>query len=208
MAEAAGIVKHILVELIVEAIDETVVCIFVCACAISILTLTPVVLNAAMDQVKVGLYVTDPHTDAILYMNKFMKDVFKLEHPEGKICWQVLQSGMNGRCPFCPVDRLMADANQNQVFRWEERNTLTWRIYDNSDSLMRWTDGSLVHLQQSVDITDSLRLHKEANYDELTGLLNRRAGKAALADALVRLDTFRPRGRRQSPRAFRRRSGG
>lgn len=54
------------------------------------------VLNAAMDQVKVGLYVTDPHTDAILYMNKFMKDVFKLEHPEGKICWQVLQSGMNG----------------------------------------------------------------------------------------------------------------
>mgnify|MGYP002230011431 CR=1 FL=1 len=59
------------------------------------------VLNAAMDQVKVGLYVTDPHTDAILYMNKFMKDVFKLEHPEGKICWQVLQSGMNGRCPFC-----------------------------------------------------------------------------------------------------------
>ena len=146
------------------------------------------VLNAAMDQVKVGLYVTDPHTDAIQYMNKFMKDVFKLEHPEGKICWQVLQSGMNGRCPFCPVDRLMADANQNQVFRWEERNTLTWRIYDNSDSLMRWTDGSLVHLQQSVDITDSLRLHKEANYDELTGLLNRRAGKAALADALVRLD--------------------
>lgn len=71
----------------------------------------------------------------------------------------------------------MADANQNQVFRWEERNTLTWRIYDNSDSLMRWTDGSLVHLQQSVDITDSLRLHKEANYDELTGLLNRRAGE-------------------------------
>ena len=146
------------------------------------------VLNAAMDQVKVGLYVTDPHTDAILYMNKFMKDVFKLEHPEGGICWQVLQSGMNGRCPFCPVDRLMADANQNQVFRWEERNTLTGRIYDNSDSLMRWTDGSLVHLQQSVDITDSLRLHKEANYDELTGLLNRRAGKAALADALVCLD--------------------
>ena len=146
------------------------------------------VLNAAMDQVKVGLYVTDPRTDTILYMNKFMKDGFNLEHPEGDTCWKVLQSGMNGRCPFCPVDRLMADAGQDQVLRWEERNTLTGRIYDNSDSLMRWTDGSLVHLQQSVDITDSLRLHQAANYDELTGLLNRRAGKAALADALVRLD--------------------
>lgn len=147
------------------------------------------VLNAAMDQVKVGLYITDPHTDTILYMNKFMRDVFKLEHPEGCICWQVLQSGVDGRCPFCPVDRLMADGETNQVLRWEERNTLTGRIYDNNDSLMRWTDGSIVHLQQSVDITDSLRLHQEANIDELTGLLNRRAGKAALADALARLDT-------------------
>ena len=54
-----------------------------------------------MDQVKVGLYVTDPRTDTILYMNKFMKDGFNLEHPEGDTCWKVLQSGMNGRCPFC-----------------------------------------------------------------------------------------------------------
>lgn len=146
------------------------------------------VLNAAMDQVKVGLYITDPHTDTIVYMNKFMKDVFKLEHPEGCICWQVLQSGMDGRCPFCPVDRLMAAGGTNQVFRWEERNTLTGRSYDNSDSLMRWMDGSIVHLQQSVDITDSLRLYQEANTDELTGLLNRRAGKAVLGDALERLD--------------------
>ncbi|WP_308774598.1 EAL domain-containing protein [uncultured Bilophila sp.] len=146
------------------------------------------VLNAAMDQVKVGLYITDPHTGVILYMNRHMKDAFKLEHPEGRVCWQVLQSGMDGRCPFCPVDILLADAKPDQVFRWEDRNTLTGRVYDKSDSLMRWTDGSIVHLQQSVDITDALRLHQEANYDELTGLLSRRAGKAALAGVLERLD--------------------
>ena len=63
---------------------------------------------------EVGLYVTDPHTDAILYMNKFMKDVFKLEHPEGEDLLAGAAIRMNGRCPFCPVDRLMADANQNQ----------------------------------------------------------------------------------------------
>ena len=75
----------------------------------------------------------------------------------------------------------------NRVYRWEERNTLTGRIFENNDSLMRWTDGSLVHLQQSVDITDSVRLYEEANRDDLTGLLNRRAGKVALVGALERL---------------------
>ena len=145
------------------------------------------VLNSAMDQVRVFLYITDPHTDVILYMNQPMKDAFKLEHPEGSVCWQVLLSGMTERCPFCPVGDLTADMDLNRVYRWEERNTLTGRIFENNDSLMRWTDGSLVHLQQSVDITDSVRLYEEANRDDLTGLLNRRAGKVALVGALERL---------------------
>ena len=142
-----------------------------------------------MDQVKVGLYVTGSPHDAILYMNKRRRMFLSWNIPRGRSAGRCCKIRMNGApCSALWTGLSVADANQNQVFRWEERNTLTWRIYDNSDSLMRWTDGSLVHLQQSVDITDSLRLHKEANYDELTGLLNRRAGKAALADALVRLD--------------------
>ena len=67
---------------------------------------------------------------------------------------------------------------------WEETNSITGRIYENYDSLMRWIDGRIVHFQQSVDITERKLLTKAASYDELTDLLNRRAGKEALARLL------------------------
>lgn len=142
------------------------------------------VLNAAMDQLKGCIYVTDPRTDEILYMNQSMREMFGLEHPEGRICWQVLQAGKTGRCEFCPVPYLQEHADSRPVYRWEEHNSRTGRVFENHDSLMPWLDGSMAHLQQSIDVTDSLRLSEEAHRDELTGLLNRRAGQAALTAML------------------------
>ena len=142
------------------------------------------IFNAAMDRVKVCIYITDPQTDRILYMNQFMKDIFQLEKPEGKICWQILQNDKSRRCEFCPVNHLSAHLDDHSVYRWEEHNTRTGRFFENYDSLMRWSDGSLVHLQQSIDITDSKRLRREASRDDLTGLLNRRAGLERLAQAI------------------------
>lgn len=60
------------------------------------------IFNAAMDRVKVCIYITDPQTDRILYMNQFMKDIFQLEKPEGEICWQVLQNDKSQRCDSAP----------------------------------------------------------------------------------------------------------
>ncbi len=68
---------------------------------------------------------------------------------------------------------------------WEEHNTVTGRIYENHDDLIQWFDGSLVHYQQLVDVTDSRLLSKAASLDELTQLLNRRAGKLALQRTLL-----------------------
>lgn len=101
-------------------------------------------------------------------MNQFMKDIFQLEKPEGEICWQVLQNDKSQRCEFCPVNHLSAHLDDHSVYRWEEHNIRTGRFFENYDSLMRWSDGSLVHLQQSIDITDSKRLRREASRDDLT----------------------------------------
>lgn len=120
-----------------------------------------------------------------------MKEVFRLDQPEGKVCWQVLQQGKTQRCEFCPVSHLQEHPDDQNVYRWEEHNTLTGHVFENYDSLMRWTDGSLVHLQQSIDISDTRRLQLAAQSDELTGLMNRRAGLEKLSSAL---------GQRQSPR--------
>ena len=60
------------------------------------------VLGEIMDSIGAYVYVTDVETDEILFMNRAMKEAFSLEQPEGKVCWQVLQKGMERRCEFCP----------------------------------------------------------------------------------------------------------
>ena len=55
-------------------------------------------------------------------------------------------------------------------------NEVSGRDYINYDWLEEW-NGRRYHIQNSVDITSFLQLSIEASIDELTGLLNRNAGK-------------------------------
>lgn len=142
------------------------------------------VYNTMMDRMQTNLYVTDIRTDKILFMNKTMQNAFGIRNPEGKICWQVLQKGLTGRCPGCPVEELRRKDTMDTYVRWEEHNSVTGRFYENYDSLMRWSDGRTVHFQHSMDVTDSKKLSRQASTDELTGLLNRRGGKMRLAEYL------------------------
>ena len=142
------------------------------------------VFNEMMDNTSTNIYVTDVETNEILFMNKAMQKSFEIEKPEGKICWQVLQKGMEGPCPFCPVPGLLKDEDEHPSVVWEEENTRTGITYKNYDSFMQWTDGRTVHFQQSVDHTTTRQLEKAAATDELTELLNRRAGKLALDHTL------------------------
>ncbi len=98
------------------------------------------------------IYVSDPVTDEILFVNDKMKAHFTLEGEIiGKVCWQVFQDGFTERCRFCPNAKLLEDKDATIV--WEEYNTLTKHYYKNSDKLISWVDGRLVHMQHSMDIT-------------------------------------------------------
>lgn len=143
------------------------------------------VFNEVMDKLNINLYVTEPQTGRILFMNETMKRTYGLEHPEGELCWRVLQNSADCRCAQCMVPKLLEENGAN-TYCWEKASTINGRIYQNTDSLMRWINGSVVHVQQSVDITEFRRLYSEASVDDLTGLLNRRAGKAALEQAVVK----------------------
>jgi hypothetical protein len=122
-------------------------------------------LDRIMNQMNAGVYITDVDTDEILFMNSGMKKQFGLVEPEGKICWQVLQKGMSGRCPFCPVPRLLRDGPSAAPLRWEEHNTSNGCIYENFDSLIQWHDGRLVHFQHSLDVTKYHKLSIAATTD-------------------------------------------
>ncbi len=140
-------------------------------------------LRAILEQSGTAMYVTDPHTDVILYMNRTMKEMFRLRNPEGKVCWKVLQVGRDRRCDCCPVPLLLQRQGEPFVYRWEERNALAGKTFENYDSLIRWTDGSLVHLQQSIDITGFCRLPYPAE-QEVESLTGRADGLSRLAVAL------------------------
>ncbi len=138
-------------------------------------------LGAIMDQAGMGIYVTNPHTDVILYMNRTMKELFRIPNPEGKVCWKVLQVGRDKRCEYCPVPLLLQRDGNPFVYRWEERNTLTEKVFEKYDSLIPWVNGAVVHLQQSMDITGSRRLYRTESGD---GLPDRLGGLAALSHSL------------------------
>jgi len=111
------------------------------------------VFQSILDGMDAYLYVTDPKTDEILFINNKMKEHYSLpDNIVGMTCWQVLQEGFDHRCDFCPNEALLQ--HPDTVVTWEEHSSVTGRYYRNNDSLIRWADGRLVHLQHSIDVTD------------------------------------------------------
>ncbi len=106
----------------------------------------------AMDSLDALVYVVDMQSYEILFVNKYGIDTWG--DIEGKICWQTIQSGQSGPCPFCTNDRLVDKAgNPAGVYRWEFQNTVTGKWYDCRDSAIRWVDGRIVRLEIAIDIT-------------------------------------------------------
>lgn len=139
-----------------------------------------------VDNMQINLYLTDIQTNEIIFMNNKMKETYNLKDPEGKICWKTLQKNQSGPCPFCPLIKLKQINNLYQSISWRENSDLTNRIFENYDSLIKWENGKIVHMQQSIDITDSEILSHQACIDDLCGLLNRRAGKEKLLEFMVK----------------------
>ncbi len=109
-------------------------------------------LSEIMNGMDAFLYVTDPVTDEILFINDKMREHYNLgANIVGQVCWKVLQKDFACRCEFCPIYSL--DKAPDSVVVWEEHSTVTARYYHNVDSLIDWPDGRKVHLQHSTDIT-------------------------------------------------------
>jgi PAS domain S-box len=120
------------------------------------------VLESILNGMDVYVYVTDPVTDDILFINDKMRDHFNIDRSGSMKCWEILQTGMTERCQFCPNYRLKDYPEETIV--WEEENTVTKRYYRNTDKLIEWPDGRLVHMQHSVDITDIKLVEAEINH--------------------------------------------
>jgi signal transduction histidine kinase/DNA-binding response OmpR family regulator len=119
------------------------------------------ILTNIMNGIDAQIYVVVPHTGEILFINDYMKKQFNLEGDcTGKLCYKLFMRNQDKICDFCPCYEL--DKNPQSTVVWEGRNTLTNRIYRNTDRYIEWTDGKTAQIQHTVDITEIIDAKEHA----------------------------------------------
>lgn len=111
------------------------------------------ILLTILDSIEATIYVADMETYEILFINKYMREVFGADC-KGKQCWQVFRNE-TGPCSDCSNPHLVDEHNDSTgVFTWEGQNPITGRWYINYDRAIRWTDGRMVRIQIAFDVTE------------------------------------------------------
>ena len=107
------------------------------------------------------IYVADPETYKILYVNNALKKFFG-KNITGKKCYEVFQ-GLDKPCDFCTNDKIFGE-NFEKTYVWEFENKKVGRWYRCFDRGITWPDGRKVRLEIAMDITD--RVHAEQKWRE------------------------------------------
>lgn len=108
-------------------------------------------LLAVLDGVSEIIYVADPVSFELLYVNK----AFELSWGSdvlGRKCHEVLQ-GRQAPCPFCTND-LVFGKNLGKVHVWEFQNEITKRWYRCADRAIDWGFDRKVRMEIAADITE------------------------------------------------------
>ena len=119
-------------------------------------------LASMFDGIQEVVYVSDPRTYEILYVNKHVKDLLGKD-PVGGICHLEFQ-GLDHPCEFCTNEIILG--LRGGVYRWEHHNALLDRYYSIIDRLIRWPDGRLVRFEIALDITDRKRVEQALKESE------------------------------------------
>ena len=101
----------------------------------------------------VMIFVSDPETDKILFMNDSIKQHYEIDYdPVGEYCYKVFNKGVDQRCEWCPCYKL--DIDPDDIIVWEEHSTVTGRDYRNTNRYINWHGIKKAHLQLRVDLTE------------------------------------------------------
>lgn len=104
------------------------------------------------------VYVADPETYEILYVNEVMKKSFGKDIV-GKKCYEVFQK-LDAPCDFCTNEKILGK-NFGNTYVWEWQNQVNKRWYRCMDKGIRWPDGRKVRFEMAIDITDKVKAEEE-----------------------------------------------
>ena len=110
-------------------------------------------LFSVLEGMDAFVYVADMDTYEVLMVNKKMREVFGTDLV-GRRCYEALQVGQYGPCPFCTNDRIVSDGQPTEPYAWKFQNTVTGRWFRCVDRAIAWPDGRLVRMEAAFDITD------------------------------------------------------
>ncbi len=102
------------------------------------------------------LYVTDPETYEVLFVNKSFRELLG-QDPIGKKCYEEFQ-GFKNPCPFCTNEIILK--KEHDSYTWEHHNPLINKHFIITDQLIKWPDGRDVRFEFAMDISQL----REAEY--------------------------------------------
>jgi len=118
-------------------------------------------LENMLNNINAMIFVSVPKTGEILFINNYMKEHYKIEGEYvGMFCYKVFFRDKEEICDFCPCHKL--EENPQETVMWELHNPLTNRVYHNTDRYMEWSDGKIVHIQLSIDVTELIIAKEQA----------------------------------------------
>jgi PAS domain S-box-containing protein len=136
-------------------------------------------LLSIFDGIDDMVYVTDPHTYEVLYVNKAVKEKFGGE-PVGGICYREFQR-RDSPCDFCTSPIILKE--RDRPYHWEYHNPTLDRCFMIMDRIIKWPDGRDVRFEIAKDITERKKAEKALKkaYDNLEEIINERSAQLAKA---------------------------
>ena len=114
-------------------------------------------LRALSDGVDEPIYVADPDTHRILFVNKKARELFG-QKIVGKKCYKIFQN-LNEPCSFC-TNRDLFRKNLGRAYIRESQNRRNKRWYKCIDKAIKWLGGKYVRYGIAIDITEQKRMEE------------------------------------------------
>ncbi len=113
-----------------------------------------------LDSIDANIYVVDMESYKILFMNQNMITTFGRDMT-GEICWENFRNESEP-CKHCTNDQLIDENGKPAgLCTWQNQNPITGKWYINSDRAIEWSDGRVVRLEISTDITDLKHMEED-----------------------------------------------